>query len=162
MADSHNINNPLSVIDAVNNPVVSNSDTPQVLFALQLTRSRRPWVSGKTVDPRYHPPYDRSVECLQLPASRTRESDRIVSHQNLACPAGAIFALRIQASRVARPGADEPRWRRRSPPRLRNASLNRSPPPSFRLVRLRQTEHLSQKHLQICSLYRSVRKKSNV
>jgi hypothetical protein len=39
MADSDNINNPLSVIDAVNNPVVSNSDTPQVLFALQLTRS---------------------------------------------------------------------------------------------------------------------------
>src|SRR5207249_12165885 len=29
MADSDNINNPLSVIDAVNNPVVSNSDTPQ-------------------------------------------------------------------------------------------------------------------------------------
>jgi hypothetical protein len=34
MTDSDNINNPLSVIDAVNNPVVSNSDTPQVLFAL--------------------------------------------------------------------------------------------------------------------------------
>jgi hypothetical protein len=28
MADSHNINNPLSVIDAVHDPVVSNSYTP--------------------------------------------------------------------------------------------------------------------------------------
>jgi len=109
MADSDNINDPLSVIDAVNNPVVSNSNTPQVLFALQLKRSGRPWVLGKTVDPRYHPAYDGCVECLQLPASRTRESDRIVSHQNLACPAGAISALRIQAFRVARPGADAPR-----------------------------------------------------
>ena len=34
MADSGNINNPLSVIDAVNNSVVSNSDTPQALFSL--------------------------------------------------------------------------------------------------------------------------------
>ena len=109
MADSDNVNNPLSVIDAVNNPVVSNSDTPQVLFALQLTRPGRPRVLGETVDPRYHPSNDGSVECLQLSASRTRESDRIVSHQNLACSAGAIFALRIQASRVARFGADAPR-----------------------------------------------------
>jgi hypothetical protein len=34
MADSDNINNPLSIIDAVDNPVVSNSDTPQILSAL--------------------------------------------------------------------------------------------------------------------------------
>jgi hypothetical protein len=58
MADSDNINNPLSIIDAVNNPVVSDSDTPQVPFALQLTRSGRPGLLGKTVDPRYHPAYD--------------------------------------------------------------------------------------------------------
>lgn len=109
MADSDKVNNPLSVIDAVNNPVVSNSDTPQVLFALQLTGPGRPWVLGETVDPRYHPSNDGSVKCLQLAASRTRESDRIVSHQNLACPAGAISALRIQASRVARLCADAPR-----------------------------------------------------
>ena len=38
MADSDNINDTLPSIDAVNNPVVSNSDSPQVLFALQLTR----------------------------------------------------------------------------------------------------------------------------
>jgi len=106
MADSDNINNSLSVIYTLNNPVVANSDAPQVLFALQIARSGRPWVLGKTVDPRYHPPYDGSVECLQLPASRTRKSDRIVSHQNLACLAGAISALRTQAFRVARPGAD--------------------------------------------------------
>jgi hypothetical protein len=37
VTDSHNINNQLPIIDAVNNPVVFNSDTPQVLFALQLT-----------------------------------------------------------------------------------------------------------------------------
>jgi hypothetical protein len=80
MADSDNINNPLPIIDAVNNPVISNSDTPQVLFALQLTRSGRPGISGKTVDPRYHPSYDGCIECVKLPASGTRESDRIVSH----------------------------------------------------------------------------------
>ena len=51
MANSDDINNPLSVIDAVNNSVVSDSNTPQVLFAMQLTRSGRPWVLGKTVDP---------------------------------------------------------------------------------------------------------------
>ena len=109
MTDSNNINNPLSVIDAVKHPVVSNSDTPQVAFALQLTRSGRPWVLGKIVDPRYHSSNDGSFECLQLPASRTGESDRIVSHQNLACPVGAISALRTRASHVARPGADAPR-----------------------------------------------------
>lgn len=80
MADSDNINNPLSIINAVNNPVVSNSDTPQVLFALQLTRSGRPGLLGKTVNPRHHPAYDGCLECLKLPASGTRESDRIVSH----------------------------------------------------------------------------------
>jgi hypothetical protein len=54
MADSDNINNPLSIINAVNNPVVSNSDTPQVLFALQLTGSGRPGFLGEIVNPRYH------------------------------------------------------------------------------------------------------------
>jgi hypothetical protein len=80
MADSDNINDPVSIIDAVNNPVVSNSDTPQVLFALQLTRSGRPWLLRKAVDPRYYPAYDGRIECLQFPASGTCESDRIVSH----------------------------------------------------------------------------------
>lgn len=80
MADSDYINNPLSIIDAVNNPVVSNSDAPQILFALQLTRSRRPGLLGKTVDSGYYPAYDGCIECLKLPASGTRESDRIVSH----------------------------------------------------------------------------------
>ena len=80
MANSDNINNPLSVIDAVNNSVVSDSNTLQVLFAMQLTRSGRPWVLDKTVDPSYRPAYDGSVECLQLPAGRMRESDCVVSH----------------------------------------------------------------------------------
>ena len=66
MADSDNINNPLSIIDAVDNPVVSNSDTPQVLFTLQLTRSGRPGFLGKIVNPRYHPAYDGCLECLKL------------------------------------------------------------------------------------------------
>ena len=109
MADSDNINNSLSVIYTVNNPVVANSDAPQVLFALQIARSGRPWVLGKTVDPMYHPPYDGSFERLQLPASRTRKSDHIISHQKAICRAGAVSALRIQAFRVARPGADAPR-----------------------------------------------------
>lgn len=80
MSDSDNINNPLSVIDTVHHPVVSNPYTPQVLFAMQLTRSGGLWVLGQTVDPSYHPSYDGSVECFQLPASRARESDCIVSH----------------------------------------------------------------------------------
>jgi hypothetical protein len=158
MTDSDDINNPLAVINAVNNPVVSDSDTPKVLFALELTRSGRSWVLGETVNPRYHPPYDGRIEYLQFPASGTRKSDRVVSHQNLACPACAISALRIQASRVARPGAGAPPSRRRSLPIPRNASLNRSPPLSFRLVHLRQTEYLSHRHLQTFSLHR---KKSN-
>jgi len=69
MTDSDDINNPLAVINAVNNPVVSDSDTPKVLFALELTRSGRSWVLGETVNPRYHPPYDRRIEYLQFPAS---------------------------------------------------------------------------------------------
>jgi hypothetical protein len=52
MTDSNDINNPLSVIHAVNNPVVADSNTPQILFAMQLARSGRPWFLGKTVDPR--------------------------------------------------------------------------------------------------------------
>ena len=34
MADSDYIDNPFPIVDAVNNPVITNSDTPQVLFAL--------------------------------------------------------------------------------------------------------------------------------
>jgi hypothetical protein len=64
MADSDNINNPLSIIHTVNNPVVSNSDTPQVLFALQLARPRRPGLLGKTLDPGYNPVYDGCIEAL--------------------------------------------------------------------------------------------------
>ena len=92
MADSDYIDNPFPIVDAENNSVVANSDTPQVLFALQFTRPGRPWFLGKSFDPRYHSPYDGTVECLQLPARRTRKRDRIVSHRNSAYPAGAISA----------------------------------------------------------------------
>jgi hypothetical protein len=80
MADSDNINYPLSVIDTVNNSVVSNSDTPQILFAVQLTRSGRPRLSDKTINARYDAAHDGCIKCLKLSASRTRKRDRIISH----------------------------------------------------------------------------------
>jgi hypothetical protein len=39
VADSDDINNPLAVIDVVHNPVVADSDSPQVLFTMQFTRT---------------------------------------------------------------------------------------------------------------------------
>lgn len=47
MADSDYIDNPFPIVDTENNSVVANSDTPQVLFALQFARPGRPWLLAK-------------------------------------------------------------------------------------------------------------------
>ena len=57
MADSDYIDNPFPIVDVEYNSVVANSDTPQVLFAVQFTRPERPRFLGKSFDPRYHSPY---------------------------------------------------------------------------------------------------------
>ena len=51
MADSDYIDNPFPIVDVEYNSVVANSDTPQVLFAVQFTRPERPWFWGKSFDP---------------------------------------------------------------------------------------------------------------
>jgi hypothetical protein len=76
MADCDNINNPLPVIDAANNPVVSNSDTPQVLFALQLPRPGRP---GSWARPSIFYITRRTMEASNVSSSRRAERAKVMA-----------------------------------------------------------------------------------
>ena len=76
MTDSDDINNPLAVINAVNNPVVSDSDTPKVLFALELTRSGRSWVLDETV---ILDITRRTIDASSISSSRRAERAKVIA-----------------------------------------------------------------------------------
>lgn len=50
VSDSDDIDNALSVIDAVHDSVVADSDSPQPCCASHLASARRPRVDGKSFD----------------------------------------------------------------------------------------------------------------
>jgi hypothetical protein len=50
VSDSDDIDNALSVINAVHDSVVADSDSPEPVCASQLARTRRPRVDGKSFD----------------------------------------------------------------------------------------------------------------
>ena len=50
VADDSNVDDPLRVVDRVNDPVVTDSDPPQVIGTPQFLAARRSWLRGKRVD----------------------------------------------------------------------------------------------------------------
>jgi len=68
------------VVERVDDAVVSDTNSPQVVGRLQLDASRRPWIFRQSLDTGDDPSRDAGLQAFEFAPSRAREDNRVLSH----------------------------------------------------------------------------------
>jgi hypothetical protein len=68
------------VVERVDDAVVSNANSPQVVGRLQLHASTRPWIFRQSLDTGDDPPRHAGLQAFEFAPSRAREDNSVLSH----------------------------------------------------------------------------------
>jgi hypothetical protein len=80
VADHRNIDLPSGVIDAINDSIVANSNSPKILVTLKSNNAGRSGNRCQGLDALHYAARYGGVKFLEFLPSRTSECDRVISH----------------------------------------------------------------------------------
>ena len=99
MADSNDINQAVSVSDAVHHTPFAYPDTPEVACTFQLHDSGRTWVLHQRLDLLEDAPCNLGIKILQFFTRRSRKDNGVISHAPYAWRGFRQDVLRLRGIR---------------------------------------------------------------
>lgn len=92
VADPDDIDHTLTIIHAEHHSIITDTESPQILFTPKLACAARPRLDREPLDSADDAGRDRSFKRFQFPACRACKCDRVFSHRRGACPGGVVCA----------------------------------------------------------------------